>query len=1131
MESDRRIESRYNSDYLAPIAQPGKIMVFRLANHTWRVNDMREPDSLLWLNGHRIATREAWETRRKDIGEAWRRIAGKGPAKTAPLDVEWLEEVDGGDHVRHRVRYAVEKDDRVEAWLCVPHRRPREALPAVLVLHGSWITHNWGKDAAVGRRCGPGEDQAVQLARRGYVTLAPDHVLAGPRKTPGLSTYDTTEFDRTHPEWSALGKSVWDVSRAVDFLLSLDFVDARRIGCTGISLGGMTTLLAAAFDERISAAVPVVGWSPWQGTAADRAYEAGIFYPRLKEYFAHGTPPPFDLHEIAALIAPRVLFSVNGTGDVHFPNVQAFVRANQLLQEVWSLYAAAERCGYWLFDGPHGYPPSAAAMVHGAFDRWFKPERVRNFAIHVNVQSPVEACTPCAVDIDFGQVLKAAGAADPFDPASVLMYRVDPDGRCEPIGHQLDEGFAYADKGELSWLIVRQEDRTYRVDFDVRGRGPWVREMPAPLIGHGDVLRYGHDRPGPLEVAMGAMPVAVDWAGDGRIDILSPNMYANTLGQPWFGTWFFRNIGSNGHPLYDEFVRLQVDGEYTDVRVHQAVDFNGDGLIDLIGCTYGGDEMKVLLNTGRRNRNGLPVLTAGPRFKLPEPPTQVALVDLHGTGSLHLVTGTRRLADTGDVGHIFGSFYRTRYSIHFNTAGPGEPPVFGSPEPIRLADGTILSFDGCGYIDVCDWDADGDWDLIVDENVGTRSTLRFIRNDGTRTEPRLVTAGQFGWSSPSGFSARWLDNEAYHGLLIGEGEGAIRFFERVGMGPNLPKFVDRGVLLARSPRVSVGAYSTAHVCDWDGNGGKDIVSCDEHGQVHLVQEQHPAPLTPLPPLRRGDPPRYDPEEILTLDNVALRHTWGTLFGMTGGEREVGNWHVQYVDFYGDGLPGLLVPLGVMFPVSDGGKTFQDGQIWFYPNIGTRFRPRLGSPRQVFLEDGTSDFAGHSVALGYFSGTDLLDMITMRNDGELCLYRRYHSRRGPQLAKGRPLKREDGGTLSFDYLWKVPETSGGTFLAACDWTGDGRLDLIIGSAYALFLYKNVASNAEPVFRSPRRLQRWGTDIRHSRHNLKPCVVDWDGLGRRDLLVGSESGWFHLFREPVLRQPRPMAVIGEAGKRTG
>ena len=44
---------------------------------------------------------------------------------------------------------------------------------------------------------------------------------------------------------------VWDLSRALDYLETLDFIDPARVGCVGHSHGGITTLFAMAFDERI----------------------------------------------------------------------------------------------------------------------------------------------------------------------------------------------------------------------------------------------------------------------------------------------------------------------------------------------------------------------------------------------------------------------------------------------------------------------------------------------------------------------------------------------------------------------------------------------------------------------------------------------------------------------------------------------------------------------------------------------------------------------------------------------------------------------------------------------------------------------------------------------------------------
>lgn len=51
--------------------------------------------------------------------------------------------------------------------------------------------------------------------------------------------------------------------RSVDYLQSLPYVNPQGIGCTGWSYGGHVTLFAAAFDQRIAAAVPNRGVLDW----------------------------------------------------------------------------------------------------------------------------------------------------------------------------------------------------------------------------------------------------------------------------------------------------------------------------------------------------------------------------------------------------------------------------------------------------------------------------------------------------------------------------------------------------------------------------------------------------------------------------------------------------------------------------------------------------------------------------------------------------------------------------------------------------------------------------------------------------------------------------------------------------
>ena len=53
--------------------------------------------------------------------------------------------------------------------------------------------------------------------------------------------------------------SVWDIVILLDYLETRPDVDSARIGITGVSLGGMHSWLAAALDERIAVAAPMIG--------------------------------------------------------------------------------------------------------------------------------------------------------------------------------------------------------------------------------------------------------------------------------------------------------------------------------------------------------------------------------------------------------------------------------------------------------------------------------------------------------------------------------------------------------------------------------------------------------------------------------------------------------------------------------------------------------------------------------------------------------------------------------------------------------------------------------------------------------------------------------------------------------
>src|SRR5262249_32639259 len=88
--------------------------------------------------------------------------------------------------------------------------------------------------------------------------------------------------------------------------------------------------------------------------------------------------------------------------------------------------------------------------------------------------------------------------------------------------------------------------------------------------------------------------------------------------------------------------------------------------------------------------------------------------------------------------------------------------------------------------------------------------------------------------------------------------------------------------------------------------------------------------------------------------------------------------------------------------------------------------------------------------------------------------------------------------------------------AADWDGDGKLDLLVGAEDgSVVWYRNIGSAREPKLAAAQTLVGkspigWGSDGNRRERDwglrVKPCVVDWNGDGRLDLLLGDRCGSF-------------------------
>jgi dienelactone hydrolase len=331
-------------------------------------------------------TLTTWPTRQSLLRKILDVFVGKPPARTAALNATVVDEAHEGDIVRRTVEYDVEPGERIAAYVLLPSK-PRGRVPAVLCPHQ---TTQAGKKEPAGLAGNRELHVALRLAERGYVTLTYDALCFGDRHDGASGHYgDAIPFYRRRREWSLLGKMVWDLSRGIDYLQTLDVVDADRIGSIGHSHGGITTLWAMALDGRIRAGVSSCGYDTFRLDGNTfRWSHATALLPRLGFYVSspHITMDryrampdsevvevPFDQHMMLALIAPRPLLLSTSDDDFVFPNGGWSVRRSLArVRPIYEAHGAAEQIDAYFFSGGHSFPEHAATRAYSWLDRWLK---------------------------------------------------------------------------------------------------------------------------------------------------------------------------------------------------------------------------------------------------------------------------------------------------------------------------------------------------------------------------------------------------------------------------------------------------------------------------------------------------------------------------------------------------------------------------------------------------------------------------------------------------------------------------------------------------------------------------------------------------------------------------------------
>jgi dienelactone hydrolase len=368
-----------------------------------------------WANSLNANKVPSLSFRRKEFQnvDTWRK-----QAKQRLLDRMAVPNIGGMPSVKVDKQYSYDGLHIEELTWQLPYGRPTQAillkpenakgkLPAILAFHDHGGNKYFGckKITKTSDEQHPmmkehqqsyysGHAWANEIAKRGYVVLVPDAFTFGSRRVmlqdvpehlrngltddngnnqENIDKYNKWAGEHEHVMAKSLfcAGTTWPAvffaedQKALDILCARQEVDTNRVGCAGLSGGGIRTVFMAGIEPRIKCAVDVGFTSTWTDFLLNKSFTHTwmTYVPLL--------PNELDFPEILGLRAPLPTLVLNDSDDGLYtlPEMQ---RAEKILTEVFNKAGAADKfkCSY--YPGPHKFDADMQTEAFNWFDKWLK---------------------------------------------------------------------------------------------------------------------------------------------------------------------------------------------------------------------------------------------------------------------------------------------------------------------------------------------------------------------------------------------------------------------------------------------------------------------------------------------------------------------------------------------------------------------------------------------------------------------------------------------------------------------------------------------------------------------------------------------------------------------------------------